>query len=104
MSTRDWINLIMASVVVFSLAGCAGGRTQESLGEYVDSAALGTKIRTAIIKDPLLKLSQIDVKTFKSTVQLSGFVDSQEAADRAVQIARTTKGVKSVQNSLIVKE
>ncbi|MGI9303928.1 MAG: BON domain-containing protein [Gammaproteobacteria bacterium] len=104
MSIRDCINLMMASLVVLSLAGCTGGRTQESFGEYVDSAALGTKIRTAIIKDPLLKLSQIDVKTFKSTVQLSGFVDSQEAADRAVQIARTTKGVKQVQNSLIVKE
>jgi osmotically-inducible protein OsmY len=46
---------------------------------------------------------QINVKTFKGIVQLSGFVDSASAADKAVELARTVAGVKMVNNSLIVK-
>jgi osmotically-inducible protein OsmY len=53
--------------------------------------------------DSRLKLLQINVETFKGVVQLSGFVDSAAAAARAVELARTVKGVKSVNNSLIVK-
>jgi osmotically-inducible protein OsmY len=49
-------------------------------------------------------LMQINVETFKGTVQLSGFVDSAGAAERAVELARTVKGVKTVNNSLIVKQ
>jgi hyperosmotically inducible protein len=45
----------------------------------------------------------INVKSYKGTVQLSGFIDSQKEADRAVQLARTIKGVKAVNNSLIIK-
>jgi len=34
---------------------------------------------------------------------MSGFVDSQKAVDKAVEIARSVKGVKYVKNDLIVK-
>ena len=47
--------------------------------------------------------SQISVETYKGIVQLSGFVNSQQAIDKAGQIARSVKGVTSVKNNLIVK-
>ena len=53
--------------------------------------------------DDFLKSFQIGVETYKGTVQLSGFVDSQKAVDKAVEITRSVKGVKSVKNNLIVK-
>jgi len=53
--------------------------------------------------DSKLKTFQIDVETFKGIVQLSGFVDSSEMATRAAELARKIKGVKMVNNSLIVK-
>ena len=53
--------------------------------------------------DDFLKSFQIGVETYKGTVQLSGFVNSQKAIDKAVEIARSVKGVKSVKNDLVVK-
>lgn len=93
------------SIIFFSvlLAGCAGGKTHESTGEYLDDSILTTKVKTSILGDSTLKSLQINVVTFKGVVQLSGFVDRESAANRAVQLARTVSGVKSVNNSLIIK-
>jgi osmotically-inducible protein OsmY len=85
------------------IAGCAGGPKHESTGEYLDDSVLTTKVQTSILGDSKLKLLQINVETFKGVVQLSGFVDSTAASARAAELARTVKGVKSVNNSLIVK-
>ena len=93
----------MGLLLVASIAGCAGGTKHESTGEYLDDSILTTKVKTSILGDSKLKLLQISVETYKGTVQLSGFVDSTEAAERAVELARTVRGVKTVNNSLIVK-
>ncbi|MEC4749259.1 BON domain-containing protein [Methylomicrobium sp. Wu6] len=90
-------------VLVLSLTGCAGGKLHESTGEYFDDVALTSKVKTSILGDAKVKFLQIHVETFKGVVQLSGFVDSQASADQAVHLARTVKGVKQVNNSLIVK-
>ena len=97
------LRLLISLVLVASVAGCAGGKTYESTGEYIDDSAITSKVKASILKDPKLKVFQINVKTFKGTVQLSGFVDSTGMATRAAEIARTVKGVKVVNNSLIVK-
>lgn len=95
--------LIMAFLLTMLITGCAGGAKHESTGEYLDDSVLTTKVKTSILGDSRLKLLQINVETFKGVVQLSGFVDSAAAAARAVELARTVKGVKTVNNSLIVK-
>jgi osmotically-inducible protein OsmY len=95
--------MIMVFLLAIVIAGCAGGTTHESTGEYLDDSVLTTKVKTSILGDSRLKLLQINVETFKGVVQLSGFVDSAPAAARAVELARTVKGVKSVNNSLFVK-
>ncbi|MFU8788008.1 MAG: BON domain-containing protein [Methylobacter sp.] len=95
--------LIGGLLLTLLIAGCAGGPTHESTGEYFDDSVLTTKVKTSILGDSRLKLLQISVETYKGVVQLSGFVDSAGAATRAVELARTVKGVKSVNNSLIVK-
>lgn len=97
------LRFVLSLLIIASLAGCAGSKHYESTGEYIDDSVLTTKVKTSILGDSKLKVMQIDVETFKGIVQLSGFVDSQQAAERAVQLARTVKGVKQVNNSLIVK-
>lgn len=97
------LRLLISLMLVFSIAGCAGGKTYESTGEYLDDSAITTKVKTSILGDSKLKVFQISVKTFKGVVQLSGFVNSNEVATRATEITRTVKGVKMVNNSLIVK-
>ncbi|MDD1627206.1 MAG: BON domain-containing protein [Methylococcaceae bacterium] len=97
------LRLLISLVLVVSVAGCAGGKKYESTGEYVDDSAITTKVKASILGDSKLKTLQIDVETFKGVVQLSGFVDSSEMSTRAAELARTVKGVKMVNNSLIVK-
>jgi osmotically-inducible protein OsmY len=97
------IRFLLSFLLVLSIAGCAGSKRHESTGEYLDDSVLTTKVKASILGDSRLKVMQIDVETFKGIVQLSGFVDSSEAAARAVELARTVKGVKMVNNSLIVK-
>ncbi|MCK9622107.1 MAG: BON domain-containing protein [Methylobacter sp.] len=96
--------LIMVFLLTMLIVGCAGGAKHESTGEYLDDSVLTTKVQASILGDSRLKLMQINVETFKGVVQLSGFVDSAAAATRAVELARTVKGVKTVNNSLIVKQ
>ncbi|MGJ0430371.1 BON domain-containing protein [Methylobacter sp.] len=97
------IRFLSVVLLVLSLAGCAGSRRHESTGEYLDDTVLTSKVKTAIFNDPSLEVLDINVKTFKGVVQLSGFVDSEKAANKAVERARAVSGVKMVNNSLIVK-
>lgn len=93
------INIGMIAVFL----GCASTPTHEGTGEYVDDSVITTKVKTLLAADDFLKSFKISVETFKGTVQLSGFVNSQQAIDKAVQIAHSVKGVTSVKNNLIVK-
>ena len=95
--------IVIGLLLVALMAGCASSATQESTGEYIDDSGITASVKAAIYNDPMLKVGQISVETYKGVVQLSGFVDSKQAARRAVELARSVKGVKSVKNSLVVK-
>ena len=97
------IRYFVLLMLIATLVACASTSKQESTGEYVDDSVITTKVKALLAADDFLKSFQISVETYKGTVQLSGFVGSQNAVDKAVQIARGVKGVKSVKNSLIVK-
>jgi osmotically-inducible protein OsmY len=97
------IHLLVLLMLIGTLAACAPAPTHESTGEYVDDSVITTKIKALLANDDFLKSFQIGVETYKGVVQLSGFVDSQKAVDKASQIAWSVKGVKSVKNDLIVK-
>ncbi|HLQ25236.1 MAG TPA: BON domain-containing protein [Acidiferrobacterales bacterium] len=91
-------------LLVFIVAGCASTRTSESPGEYVDDSVITSRVKTRLIQDQALKAFDIGVETFRGDVLLSGFVDSQDMIDRAVEITKKVPGVKSVRNSLVVKK
>ncbi|MHB8623963.1 MAG: BON domain-containing protein [Sulfuricaulis sp.] len=97
------LKLLFTSLLLVSFLGCASTPTQEGTGEYVDDSVITAKVKAAIVNDPNLHVFQINVDTFKGTVQLSGFVASSEDVDRATAVASAVLGVKSVKNDLIVK-
>lgn len=94
--------LALSMLIVF-LAACAGTSTKSSTGEYVDDSVITTKVKSLLANDDFLKSFQISVETYKGVVQLSGFVNSQAAVNKAGQIAGSVQGVTSVKNDLIVK-
>jgi len=91
------------AVLLASMLGCAGTSKQESTGEYVDDSVITTKVKAAILNEPSLKSAEINVETFKGTVQLSGFVSSRADINKAVAVARGVKGVTSVKNDMRLK-
>jgi len=99
--TKRIAPLMLAAFV--GLAGCASTSKQEGTGEYVDDTVLTTKVKTAILAEPTLKSAEINVETYKGVVQLSGFVGSEQSARKALEVARSVKGVKSVQNAIHLK-
>jgi hyperosmotically inducible periplasmic protein len=94
-------SLLAAPLISFS--GCSSTGTRQSTGEFVDDTAITAKVKTELIRDPVVKARQVEVETFKGTVQLSGFVDTEEQRLRAAEVARTISGVHDVRNNITVK-
>jgi osmotically-inducible protein OsmY len=97
------IHYLVLLVLISTFAACASSRTHESTGEYVDDSVITTKVKALLAEDAFMKSFQISVETYKGIVQLSGFVDTRETVNKAGEIVRSVKGVKSVKNNLIVK-
>jgi osmotically-inducible protein OsmY len=97
------IRYFVLLVLIATFVACTSTRKHESTGQYVDDTVITSKVKTQLANDDFLKSFQISVETYKGVVQLSGFVNSQTAVDRAGQIARGVGGVKSVKNNLSVK-
>jgi osmotically-inducible protein OsmY len=100
--SNRFVTFIFA-ILLASLLGCAATSTKEGTGEYFDDTAITTKVKAAIFNEPSLKSSEINVETYKGTVQLSGFVSSRADINKAVELARGVKGVTSVKNDMRVK-
>jgi osmotically-inducible protein OsmY len=98
------IRCFVLLMLIASLVACASTSKQEGTGEYIDDSVITTKVKSMLAADDFLKSFEIGVETYKGIVQLSGFVDSQKAVDKAGEIASGVKGVKSVKNNLNVKK
>ena len=98
-----FIPFLLVLMLMATFVSCASTPKQESTGEYVDDSVITTKVKSLLAEDDFLKSFKISVETRKGIVQLSGFVNSQNAVDKAGQIARSVGGVTSVKNNLIVK-
>lgn len=83
--------------------GCAATPTSESTGEYVDDSSITLKVKSAFVKDPVVKAGNVSVETFKGVVQLSGFVNTAEEKAQAGRVAATVKGVTEVKNNIVIK-
>jgi osmotically-inducible protein OsmY len=95
--------VVAALMLSTNLVGCAATGERESVGQYVDDSVITTAVKGAILNDPQLKVSEINVETYKGVVQLSGFVASQDSIAKAASVARTVNGVQSVKNDIRLK-
>lgn len=95
--------MLLAALVGFTLAACSSTPRQQPAEEAIDDGVVTAKVQAALFEDPVTKPHQISAETFKGTVQLSGFVESDEVRTRAVQLARNVRGVKGVKDALEVR-
>lgn len=73
---------------------------QEQAAESVDDAVITARVKEAIFNEPSLRTEKISVETSRGTVQLSGFVSTFFARDKAIEIARSIKGVTAVKDEM----
>lgn len=94
----------IAAIAIGTLlcAGCGLFRGHETRTAYVDDSAVTARVKTALIKSPDVKASEIDVHTYHAAVTLDGVVDNEQMLHRAETIAWSTPGVASVHNTLQV--
>jgi len=97
------LQLMACIALITVITACAATQKHESTGQYVDDSVITTKVKTAIFNEATLKMFQINVKTYKAVVQLSGFVDSAQNVAKAGEVAKGVEGVASVENGLLVK-
>ena len=72
---------------------------------FVKDSAITSAIKTKLAAEHVTSLGRIHVDTDKDgVVWMHGHAKTQEAADRAAQIARETEGVKAVHSRITVKK
>jgi osmotically-inducible protein OsmY len=104
MNAVKGLGAILTILLLMAAVGCASTKTQEGTGQYVDDTVITTKVKAAILEEPGLKSSEINVETFKGVVQLSGFVSSSADISTATKLAHAVAGVTSVKNDMHVKQ
>lgn len=77
---------------------------QAQSNQPVDDTWITTKVKTELLATEDVPGMEIDVETANGVVALSGSVESQSQADRAVAVAKAVKGVSEVDSTgLVVK-
>jgi osmotically-inducible protein OsmY len=77
----------------------ASGRVRDALddtGDTVDDAWITSKVKSQFLADQDIKGLNITVETNDNVVTLSGIAQSNQNRQRAIELARATKGVRSV--------
>ena len=99
---RGRIKVIAIAGALALIGACSSTRTQQSAGEVIDDSMLTSKVKLALVDDPVTKAGQINVETFRGVVQLGGFVDTAQQKEQATKVARSVTGVREVRNDLRV--
>ena len=103
MQLRHSIASAIAVIALVTTSGCAVTRGQESVGAYVDDAAITTSVKARMVENKDVDAAAIKVETLNGTVMLSGFAKDANERATAEDIAMKVKGVKSVKNSISVR-
>lgn len=103
MIIRNTLAAAVTAVALLTASGCAVTRGQETVGAYVDDAAITTSVKARFVDNKEVDAASIKVETLNGTVMLSGFAKSTTERNTAETIARGVKGVKAVKNEIAVR-
>jgi hyperosmotically inducible protein len=107
MKTKLITTALLSSILMLPVAGYSAEDTdsdRSSPKAFVKDSVITTEIKAKLFEEKMSSLFHIRVDTDnKGTVVLSGTAETKDAADKAVSIAKTIKGVKSVHNKIQIK-
>jgi osmotically-inducible protein OsmY len=95
--------LLAMTVIAPAVHSACARPSGTSASAAIDDATVTTRVKTAFINDPVVGGARIDVETFKGVVTLSGRVKSKEEEAKAVELARTIRGVSDVKSTLQIQ-
>jgi osmotically-inducible protein OsmY len=97
----------LAFFAALAVTACASHKEPEAnrtTGEFTNDAALTAKVKSQIATDVGARTAAaINIETYRGVVQLTGFVDSRDQANKAEAAAKKVDGVRSVKNDVRVK-
>ncbi|HEX6321188.1 MAG TPA: BON domain-containing protein [Burkholderiales bacterium] len=94
---------VLAAALAFTqITACTATARDRSTGQVIDDSALTARVKASIAQEQGVNAAVVNVTTYRGVVQLSGFVESDEAKRRAGQAARDVEEVKEVRNDLVV--
>ena len=103
MNTRTTLATTLAALTLVIASGCAVTRGQESVGAYVDDAAITTAVKTRFVDNHAVDAASIHIETLNGTVMLSGFAKDATEKTTAEQLAWKVNGVKAVKNEIAIR-
>jgi osmotically-inducible protein OsmY len=90
----------MFRIIALLLAAVLAAACAKSVVDNYDDASITARVKTVFVNDPVIGLQRIDVDTVKGVVTLSGRVRSKEDEQKAIELARRTRGVVEVKSVL----
>jgi hyperosmotically inducible periplasmic protein len=99
MKTAAVLALVITCSVPFVSACASGG----AVNRTIDDATITTRVKTALLNDPVIDATKIDVNTAAGVVTLIGVVKSTEEETKAIELTRSVSGVRDVKSTLRVE-
>jgi hyperosmotically inducible periplasmic protein len=105
---RKVILFSLVAVTAIGFMGCASDDAnndshKRSAGRYIDDKVLVQRVKSSLNDNEVYKFPDVKVNTYNGTVQLTGFVNSEEQKRKAEEIVRNVRGVANVQNQIMMK-
>ena len=104
------LNTALTSLLVVSVVACSKPADSvgmpaatTTVGTDIDDSVITSSVKSALLADADIKSFDFKVETRKGEVLLSGYVDNQAQLDRATAATRAVKGVKNIQNNVVLK-
>jgi osmotically-inducible protein OsmY len=98
------ISAVLGCAAALFVTGCGSTGDNRSTGQVIDDTAIHTKVKAALVNDPVVSGTAINVDVERGVVVLTGAVNGNVEKIKAEDIARGVNGVRSVENNLIVRQ
>ena len=99
-SLSSWMLVVAMALIPI---GCAVQRGQETVGAYIDDAAITSSIKLRLAESKEVSATSISIETLNGTVLPSGFAKTATEKLAAEKLAREVKGVKAVRNEIAIQ-